>query len=85
MRNRNEEVKLQVFNCVNKIVEITASNKPFHNDQLKELTVKSFKDLGKMDSPSFAVRVSILKTVADVTSCVIMLHLVLIDLIIEMF
>jgi len=88
MRNRNEEVKLQVFNCVNKIVKIKASNKPFHNDLLKdilELTVKSFKDLRKMDSPSFAVRLSILKTVADVTSCVIMLHLGLIDLIIEMF
>jgi hypothetical protein len=70
------------------ILKIMASNTPLHNDLLKdilELTVKSFKDLGKMDSPSFASRISILKTVADVTSCVIMLHLVLIDLIIEMF
>jgi hypothetical protein len=38
-----------------------------------------------MDSPSFEVRVSILKTVADVTSSVIMLDIGLIDLIIEMF
>ena len=37
MRNRHEEVKLQVLNCLNKILKIMAPNKPFHDDLLKHI------------------------------------------------
>jgi hypothetical protein len=88
MRSRYAEVRLQVLNCLSKITKITAPNQPYEDDLMKDvldLIVKSFKDLGKMNSPSFAIRVSVLETVAEVRSCVIMLDLELNDLIIEMF
>jgi hypothetical protein len=87
-RNRYPEVRLQVLHCLSKITKITVPDHPYDNDRMKDVLdfiVKSFKDLGKMNSPSFAIRVSVLKTVAEVRLCVIMVNLGMNELIIEMF
>jgi hypothetical protein len=87
-RNQYPEVRLQVLNCLSKITKITVPDHPYDNDRMKDVLdfiVKIFKDLGKMNSPSFAIRVSVLKTVAEVRSCVIMMNLGMNDLIREMF
>ena len=88
MRIRHRDVKLQILNCLSKITRITAPEVPYNDDAMEDiftLIVESFRELGTMNSPSFEIRVSILKTVAEVRSCVIMLDLGLTDLLIDMF
>jgi len=88
LRHQDSDVRLLVLNCLSQITKITAPKEPYNDDVMKEileLIVESFRDLGEMNSPSFARRFSILKIVEDVQLTTVMVNLELNDLFLEMF
>ncbi|KAH9312823.1 hypothetical protein KI387_027858, partial [Taxus chinensis] len=87
MRYLDKYVRLTVTSCVILITGITAPKHPFNSNIMKEifqLIVESFQGLDDIRSP-FAKRVTILKIVAKIKACVIMLDLDCEDLILKMF
>ncbi|KAJ8570010.1 hypothetical protein K7X08_006587 [Anisodus acutangulus] len=82
------DVKVAVATCLNEMIRITAPDTPYNDDKMKDifqLIVSSFENLDDQNSRSYNKRVSILKTMAKVRSCVVMLDLECDRLITEMF
>ncbi|XP_028105789.1 sister chromatid cohesion protein PDS5-like [Camellia sinensis] len=88
LRHPDVDVKVAVASCISEITRITAPDAPYDDDQMKDvfrLIVSSFENLSDKSSRSYSKRTLILKTVAKVRSCVVMLDLECDGLIVEMF
>jgi hypothetical protein len=87
-RHANADVKVAVASCISEITRISAPAAPYADDQMKEvfkLIVSSLDNLSNKSSRSYRKMTSILETVAEVRSCVVMLDLECETLILEMF
>ncbi|XP_077238085.1 uncharacterized protein LOC143879538 isoform X2 [Tasmannia lanceolata] len=88
LKHSDVDVKVAVASCISEITRITAPDAPYDDESMKEifrLIVMAFEDLSDMSSRSYSKRVSILETLANVRSCVVMLDLECDALILEMF
>ncbi|XP_078159362.1 sister chromatid cohesion protein PDS5 homolog C-like isoform X2 [Carex rostrata] len=82
------DVWVSVLVCICEVIRITAPNNPYTDDTMRfafERMVESFERIDDLKSRSYRKRVSILESLAEVRSCIIMLDLGLDDLILEMF
>jgi hypothetical protein len=87
-RHANADVKVAVASCISEITRISALAAPYADDQMKEvfkLIVSSLDNLSNKSSRSYRKMTSILETIAEVRSCVVMLDLECETLILEMF
>ncbi|XP_047329496.1 uncharacterized protein LOC124932852 isoform X4 [Impatiens glandulifera] len=88
IKHSDIDVKVAVACCISEITRITAPEVPYDDEKMEEvfeLIVSSFENLSDKSSRSYTKRTSILKTVANVRSCVIMLDLECEWLIADMF
>ncbi|XP_059639252.1 sister chromatid cohesion protein PDS5 homolog D [Cornus florida] len=88
LRHPDIDVKISVVSCISEISRITAPEPPYNDDQMKEifqLTVMAFEKLSNMSGRCYTKAISILHTLAQVRSVLVMLDLECNDLIVEMF
>ncbi|CAL5358864.1 unnamed protein product [Camellia sinensis] len=85
LRHPDVDVKVAVASCISEITRITAPDAPYEIRYVFRLIVSSFENLSDKSSRSYSKRTLILKTVAKVRSCVVMLDLECDGLIVEMF
>ncbi|XP_039137720.1 sister chromatid cohesion protein PDS5 homolog A isoform X2 [Dioscorea cayenensis subsp. rotundata] len=88
LRHKDKDVKLLIAACVSEIIRLLAPEPPF-SDKLFEgifrLFISIFSDLADTASPYFTRRARVLKVVADVKCCLLMLDIGCMDLVLEMF
>nr|GFB89173.1 protein starmaker-like isoform X1 [Tanacetum cinerariifolium] len=88
LKHSSMDVRASVASCLGQITRITAPYAPYGDEEIKEvfqLVISSLEDLSNESSRSYPKRVSIVKNIAKVKSCLIMLDLECADLIVEMF
>lgn len=73
--------------CIGEIVRITAPEAPYDDEKMEvfQLIVSSFEGLSDLCTRSYQKKISILETMIQVRSCVLMLDLECNQIIIEMF
>nr|GEY58056.1 bromodomain and WD repeat-containing protein 3 isoform X1 [Tanacetum cinerariifolium] len=88
LKHLSMDVRASVATCLGEITRITAPYAPYGDEEMKEvfqLVVSSLEDLSDESSRSYPKRVSIVKNIVKVNSCLIVLDLECDDLIVEMF
>ncbi|CAN1814367.1 Sister chromatid cohesion protein PDS5 homolog C [Linum perenne] len=87
-RHSSADVRVSLASCYTQFTRITAPDAPYDNKGMKELfkvTVEAFQYLSDSSSPYYNKAVSILNTVAKISSCLVMLDLGVDQLILDMF
>ncbi|CAN1190729.1 Sister chromatid cohesion protein PDS5 homolog C [Linum perenne] len=87
-RHSSADVRVSLASCYTQFTRITAPDVPYDNKGMKELfkvTVEAFQYLSDSSSPYYNKAVSILNTVAKISSCLVMLDLGVDQLILDMF
>ncbi|CAN1190738.1 Sister chromatid cohesion protein PDS5 homolog C [Linum perenne] len=87
-RHSSVDVRVSIASCYTQFTRITAPDAPYDNKGMKELfkvTVEAFQYLSDSSSPYYTKAVSILNTVAKISSCLVMLDLGSDQLILDMF
>ncbi|KAL3843993.1 hypothetical protein ACJIZ3_001396 [Penstemon smallii] len=88
LKHSDVDVKVGVSSCISEITRITAPDAPYADDQMKDifqLIVSSFENISDTSSKSHKKRANVLKTMAIVRSCLVMLDLECDQMIVEMF
>ncbi|CAN1814391.1 Sister chromatid cohesion protein PDS5 homolog C [Linum perenne] len=86
-RHSSVDVRVSIASCYTQFTRITAPDAPYDNKGMKELfkvTVEAFQYLSDSSSPYYTKAVSILNTVAKISSCLVMLDLGSDQLILDM-
>ncbi|CAN1814368.1 Sister chromatid cohesion protein PDS5 homolog C [Linum perenne] len=86
-RHSSADVRVSLASCYTQFTRITAPDAPYDNKGMKELfkvTVEAFQYLSDSSSPYYNKAVSILNTVAKISSCLVMLDLGVDQLILDM-
>ncbi|KAJ0969546.1 hypothetical protein J5N97_022423 [Dioscorea zingiberensis] len=88
LQRKDKDVKLLTAACASEIIRLLAPEPPFSDELFKgifRLFISIFADLADTASPYFTRRLRILKTVADVKCCLLMLDIGCMDLVLDMF
>ncbi|KAL8117414.1 sister chromatid cohesion protein PDS5 homolog D-like isoform X2 [Apium graveolens] len=82
------DVKVWVASCLSEIARILAPNAPYSDEEMKnffQLCIVAVEQLSNMSARSYLRAVLVLRTLASIRLCVLMLDLELDDLILKMF
>lgn len=88
LRHANTDVKVSIASCISEITRIMAPDSPFSDEEMKEyfqLSVMAVEKISYTSGSCYLKAVSVLKTLANIRVCVLMLDLELDELIIQMF
>lgn len=88
MMHNDTDVKVWVASCLSEISRIMAPNAPYSDEEMKkffQLSIVAVEQLSNMSARSYSRAVLVLRTLASIRLCVLMLDLELDDLILKMF
>ncbi|KAL1809757.1 hypothetical protein ACET3Z_026747 [Daucus carota] len=88
LMHNDTDVKVWVASCISEIARIMAPNAPYSDDEMKkffQLSIVAVEQLSNTSGRSYSRAVLVLKTLANIRLCVLMLDLELDDLILKMF
>lgn len=88
LMHNDTDVKVYVASCISEIARIMAPNAPYNDEEMKnffQLSIVAVEQLSNMSGRSYLKAVLVLKTLANIRLCVLMLDLELDDLVLKMF
>ncbi|KAK1363991.1 hypothetical protein POM88_039552 [Heracleum sosnowskyi] len=88
LMHNDTDVKVWVASCLSEIARIMAPNAPYNDEEMKkffQLSIVAVEQLSNMSARSYSRAVLVLRTLASIRLCVLMLDLELDDLILKMF
>ncbi|KAL3623361.1 hypothetical protein CASFOL_032177 [Castilleja foliolosa] len=88
IRHSEMDVRISVVSCISEIIRILAPDDPYEDIQMEDFflaAICAFESLSCMSGRAYTKAVSILRTMSDSHSCVLMLDIAVHDVITHMF